>query len=143
MMRGLEARLRVLEEHGVSEVGAPLAPRSVPAVNDVIRQILGGRITRATSLNEPPPGEEARMLLSAHRGLSSGGGEVNALVVAAAEHNLDKLVAAHADERHLFVWIVEDEAELEMFSLPPPAAAPNLPEGIDVVWAATHGHAEG
>jgi hypothetical protein len=60
-----------------------------------------------------------------HRGSS----EVNTLIAEAAEATVEKLVPADADERHLFVWIAEDAAELEMFALLPLASAPALPDG--------------
>ncbi len=139
MMRGLEANLRILEEHGVTGVGTFSSAQGADtsdAVAEATRQILGGRITGAGSLGAPAPGESARMLLSSHRGFTAGGHEVNAVVADAAEANVKKLLAADADERHLFVWIDEDAAELEIGTQPPPAAVPTLAGGIDVVWAA-------
>lgn len=145
MMRGLEAHLKVLEDHEVTEVGrfTPPRPDAPRAVVEATSQILAGRITTALSSAAPPPGESARMLLTPHRGLSAGGGEVNARVVEAAEANVEKLLAAGADKRHLFIWVDEDAAELEMFSQPPPSSTPSLPDGIDVVWTATRAKAAG
>jgi hypothetical protein len=145
MVRGLEAHLKVLEEHGVAQVGTavPAQDDAPSAVSEATRQILSGRITSASSLGQPAPGECARMLLSGHRGLSPSAEQVNHLVVRAAEDNVEKLRAAGADERHLFVWIDEDEAELAMFTQLPPTSAPALPDVIDVVWAATRGKVPG
>jgi hypothetical protein len=142
LMRGLEAQLKVLEEHGVAEVStlSHAQRHDAPsAVIDATRQILVGRITSARRWGASAPGESARMLLVPHRGLSAGGGQVNALVADAAEANVEKLLAANADERHLFVWIDEDAGELEMFAQLPPPSEPSLPDGIDAVWAATRG----
>jgi hypothetical protein len=145
-MRGLESLLKILEEHGVTEVDdSSVAPgRDVTgAAAEATSEILARGITGARSLGPHAPGETAEMLLSSHRGLSSGEGRVNALVAEAAAVNVEKRVASDADERHLFVWIDQDEAELEMFTLPPAPYTPSLPDGIDVVWAATRGKAPG
>ena len=56
------------------------------------------------------------------------------------EANVAKLRAAAAHKRHLFVWMNEDATELEMFAQSPPDSAPSLPDGVDVVWAATRGN---
>jgi hypothetical protein len=63
------------------------------------------------------------------------------LVAERAEAKVNKLLAAQADERHLFVWIDSSHAgaDLAMPTLPPPAAPPRLPGGFDVVWAAAPG----
>jgi hypothetical protein len=61
------------------------------------------------------------------------------LVADCAEAKAEKLRAAAGDERHLFVWMRPSlsDAELAMATLPPPAEAPALPDGIDAVWVAT------
>ncbi len=133
MLKGLEAHLKVLEEHGVTEVSkySPASGRRSSAVTEATSQILAGRITAARSWNRPAPGTPARMLLTPHRGFISDAEQVNPLVARAAEDNAKKLRAADADERHLFVWIDEDKAELAMFTQGPPPTVPDLPAGID------------
>jgi hypothetical protein len=82
---------------------------------------------------------EPRLFFIGHGGLAADPDEVNRLVErhAHASDNLKKLDAADADERHLFVWITgsHPQAELAMHACGPPASAPVLPEGVDVVWA--------
>jgi hypothetical protein len=53
-----------------------------------------------------------------------------------AGHNIAKLLAADADERHLFLWInaSQADAELAMHTGPPPQTPPPLPAGVDVLW---------
>jgi hypothetical protein len=133
----------VLEQHGVREMFQG-AHGSVPAaVTDARERIRARGITSAVALNPPEPGEPARLLLRAHRGFSARAGQVNGIVLACAESNADKLRKADAQERHLLVWVDASGPELAMFTQPPPSHAPELPEGIDVVWAATRGKRPG
>jgi hypothetical protein len=56
-------------------------------------------------------------------------------VEAAAQDNLDKLLAAPGDERHLFVWVdpTDAGAHVAMATYVRPAP-PRVPAGIDTVW---------
>jgi hypothetical protein len=144
MLKGLEGHLKVLEDHGVTEV-SEYSPATGPvprAVAEATRQILGGRINTVRSL-ALPPGETAQLMLTSHWGFISDAEQVNPLVEQAARDNVEKLCTADADDRHLFVWVDEDKAELAMFTQGPPVSTPALPEGIDVVWAATRPTVDG
>lgn len=148
LMGGVEPHLKVLEEHGITEVGRVFSTawRSAGhAVAEATQQILMLGAILARSMNPPRTGEAAQLLLSGHGPAGSDPGQVNKLVAERAKAKVKKLLAASADERHLFVWIDSShaDAELAMFSLPPPASAPSLPDGIDAVWAATIGKVPG
>jgi hypothetical protein len=63
---------------------------------------------------------------------------VHSAVEREALNNSEKLTAAEANERHLFLWVDDTDPtsveELTNFRLP--KANPELPVGIDVVWVA-------
>ena len=107
-----------------------------PAVVEAVRRLvrLGVDRGRVWAVEGEP-----RLFFIGHGGLRADSEEVNRLVEfhAHAGDNLRKLAAADADERHLFVWITgsHPQAELAMYAMGPPETPPNLPEGLDVVWA--------
>jgi hypothetical protein len=70
--------------------------------------------------------------------------EVVARCADAKRKQLSSDAARAADERHVFVWIEQSTALMEMIDLPgPPAEAPEVPPEIDVLWAAAPDHAGG
>lgn len=64
------------------------------------------------------------------------GRSVNEAVAKAAVDNLDKLLQAEADERHLFLWVdaTDNASNVAMATFSVPTDVPSLPDGIDVVW---------
>jgi hypothetical protein len=84
-------------------------------------------------------GGDPALWFAGHGGGTASPDRVNVLVRHEALENCAKLLAARADERHLFVWIVDVEygGELAMQAGVLPSVTPELPPGIDVVWAAS------
>lgn len=68
-------------------------------------------------------------------GVSSDPSLLNDLVVDRANKKVEKLRAADATERHLFIWMdsTYPSAELAFATLAPPPA-PSIPRDIDEVW---------
>ncbi len=142
LMKGVVAHLEVLEQQDVEQVGGALTPGKVPdgapqAVVDAARGVFALGADRATRRGPPEDDEAALVMASVHSGGVSDFDQLNVLVAACAEAKVDKLIATGADERHLFVWMHDDDAALAMETLPPPVVSPMLPEGVDVVWVAT------
>lgn len=128
--------LAVLEQHGMSEVDRQLYPGQAPAaVVDASTNLvlLGVSRARVWDVDGPP-----QLFFIGHGGVSADADAVNRLAVEHAAKNADKLLAAQADERHIFIWMdsSQPDAELAMHTGPPPDAAPVLPDGVDVVWVA-------
>jgi hypothetical protein len=137
--------LEVLEKHGVDQIGVPRKRQPPPGVDqeaaDAAMEVFRLRVSRATRLGAPKPGETASVFVSLSGGPSSNFDMLNALVEKCAHSKVHKLRAAAGDERHLLVWMrgSVSDAELAMAALPPPPTAADLPDGIDVVWVATFG----
>ena len=95
--------------------------------------LLGVSRARVWDVDGPP-----QLFFIGHGGVSADADAVNRLAVEHAAKNADKLLAAQADERHIFIWMdsSQPDAELAMHTGPPPDAAPVLPDGVDVVWVA-------
>jgi hypothetical protein len=129
-------QLEVFERHGVAEARDRSLDR-VPELRQAVDAMFKLGVDRATRLDPPDPGDTAVLLFSLHGGLGSDFGKLNDFIARCATANEKKLARADGDERHLFVWVYEDTAELTMATLPPPSEVPSLPETIDVVWAAT------
>lgn len=137
--------LEVLERHGVEQIGGGAQRQPPPDIDqeaaDAAKEVFRLRVFRATQLGPPKPGEAASVFASLSGGASSNFDALNELVAECARRKAPKLLAAAGDERHLFVWMrgSVSDAELAIATLPPPPTAPELPDGIDVVWAATGG----
>lgn len=142
LMTGLEPHLRALERHKVTQVSGPLGapPAASGELGDAIAAIFDLHASRVTLMREVPEGDAA-LVLSTHNGTVADPETVNELVAERAAVKAPKLLDAQADERHLFVWVDSShaDAELAMFAQPPPATVPEIPKGIDAVWAATGG----
>jgi hypothetical protein len=141
---GVVPHLELLEKYGVTEAGTITSVAWRRAGDDVIstfQQIAELGATHVRRWNEPAAGETPLLLFSGHRGAGGNPGQVNALVEERAGAKAAKSLASGADECHLVVWIDSSysDAELGMATMPPPESSPTLPEGIDVVWAATSG----
>lgn len=152
LMNEIVGVLEVFERNGLTEVetrhspqytkAAPGTPQEV--IEATMRQFeLGAIVTRAWGPRKSP--EAAHLYVTVHGGFGADIDKVNALVVTETEANRAKLVAAKADERHVFIWLnpSHPDAELAVHTGPPPATPPAIPAGIDVVWLATQGGAEG
>jgi hypothetical protein len=139
LMPKLPPLIAVLERHGVAHVGRFVEPPTEPEAAEAAERISKLRVHRALRLGPPEDGAEPGLFVAMTTGVGSDFDSLNALVAERAEAKRDKLAAAVADERHLFVWVRHDGAELAMATLPPPPTAPELPTCIDVAWAATGG----
>jgi hypothetical protein len=137
--------LLVLEQHGMSGVDTRVNPayhrptRGTPTeVTEAMSALFRLTVKAAHALNPRPP-SQAQVFISISQGLTADRERVNQLVVERAEPKREKLAKATAVARHLFVWMdgTQPEAELAMATLSPPASAPAIPPGIDVVWVAT------
>jgi hypothetical protein len=145
LMTGVVPHLEVLEQYDIEEVGGSRHPDrhlplgTDPAVVEAAQGMFALGADRATRLGVPEPGEAALVMASLHGGTSSNFVMLNKLVAECASAKVAKLIAAEADERHLFIWIRPSAAgaELAVATLPPPASRPVLPDDIDVVWLAT------
>jgi hypothetical protein len=93
---------------------------------------------RATRLEPPKTGETPLVMAFVRGGVSGSTAAINEAVEDCAEKKVEKLRAAQGIEKHLFIWIPQAAAgiELAMATLGTPASAPTLPQGIDVVWMA-------
>jgi len=146
LAEGVVPHLELLEKRGVTEAGTITSAAWRRAGDDVVsafQQITELGATHVRRWSEPAAGETPLLLFSGHRGAGGNPELVNALVEERARAKADKLQASGADECHLVVWIDSSysDAELGMATMTPPETSPTLPEGIDVVWAATSGTA--
>jgi hypothetical protein len=128
--------LAVYEQHGLSEITSQLYPGQAPAaVVDASTTLvrLGVSRARVWDVDGAP-----QLWFIGHGGVSSNVDAVNRLAAEHAARNAEKLLAAQADERHLFIWMDKSQAdaELAMHTGPPPDTPPVLPHGVDVVWIA-------
>ena len=128
--------LAVYEQHGLSETNGQLYPgQARAAVVDAGTTLVRLGVSRAHvwGVDGPP-----QLWFIGHGGVSADVDAVNRLAAEHAAGNADKLLAAQADERHLFIWMdaSQAEAELAMHTGPPPDSPPVLPHGVDVVWVA-------
>ena len=144
-MRQVFPLLKVLERHGLIEVGrnwfrpaeAVLSSEPIEAQAQLLA--LGTNVAHLLGPRQSP--EAGQVFLSFSDGFGSDAGQLNSLVVAAADSNRSKLAAADADERHLFVWMnpsysrAEAAASLGLLGDGPPG----LPPEIDCVWLVTQG----
>ena len=81
--------------------------------------------------------EPGQLVFYGHGGFSASAGQVNAVVEQIASRKCKKLAAAtQAWERHLWIWIRLTGPDLAMHTQPPPTTVPDLPPGVEVVWAA-------
>jgi len=142
-MRKVVPHLAVLEQRDVEQVGGPTAgtklpPGAPPEVAEAAGAIFALGADRATRLEPPKTGEAPLVMASVHGGISGSTAAINEAVEDCAEKKVEKLRAAQGIEKHLFIWIPQAAAgiELAMATLGTPASAPTLPEGIDVVWMA-------
>jgi hypothetical protein len=135
IVKASPALIAVLERHGVSEVQGQFHPGDAPTVvvhaaTELAR--LGVSHATAWAVDGPP-----RLWFTGHGSIRDDIDAVNRLAAEHAAKNVKKLLVALADERHLFIWMEEDDAKLAMETGPPPSTTPTLPQGIDVVWVAT------
>jgi hypothetical protein len=149
LIAGIVPVLEVFERRGITEVETRQSPqyrRPAPGtaqevVDATLEQFkLGAILTRSWGPRQSP--DAASLLLSIHGGFSADIDKVNELAAIEAKANSAKLAAADADERHLFMWLTltHPDAELAVHTGPPPST---LPSGVDVLWLATQGGAEG
>lgn len=138
--------LAVFEQNGVTEIGSvsPVRRRTpddaYAEVTEAARRMFGLGVLLAR-LVAPKRDPLAAVLISVHGSAVGNAQEINRLVEAAATSNSEKLAAASADERHLFVWIHPStpNAELAMYTGSVPPAPPAVPDVIDACWASTWG----
>jgi hypothetical protein len=145
LVRQVLPLLRILEQHGITEVGrtwfrpAETALSSEPIEAQAALLVLGTNVAHLLGPRRSP--EAGQVFLSFSDGFGSDAGQLNSLVVAAAESNRSKLVEADADERHLFVWMNPSYSRAEAAaSLGHLGDGPlGLPPEIDRVWLSTQG----
>jgi hypothetical protein len=140
LMRKVVPHLAVLEQHDVEQVGGgtKLPPGAPPEVAEAAGAIFALGADRATRLEPPKTGEAPLVMASVHGGISGSTAAINEAVEDCAKKKVEKLRAAQGIEKHLFIWIPQAAAgiELAMATLGTLASAPTLPEGVDVVWMA-------
>lgn len=142
VMAGMMPILALFERNDESTVEVRYSPRyrtKPPEVSNHVHDAmiemfdLGVEVARVWS--SPDPGEDGQIYPTISAGVSSDSAKINALVVERAEKKVDKLRAATADERHLFVWMDHSHADAELaFATLGPPSAPAIPAGVDVVW---------
>jgi hypothetical protein len=143
----IEKVLAVFERHDVKEVGAvglSTPPRWHGAPQDVIDAttemfVLGVTLARMHRPAKIPGG--ALVLPSIHGGHGADADDLIGLAERDGKSNAEKLQNAEADERHLWIWVdgTTPDAELAMHLGHMPSGPPELPTGVDVVWAAMLG----
>jgi len=142
VMSGMIPILELFERRGEISVEVRSSPRywlRPPGVagemHDAMIQMFDLRVKAARRWSTPEPGQPGAIYPSISAGMGSDPQKLNELVAERAENKVNKLRAASADERHLFMWIdsSHEDAELAFATLPPPPP-PNIPFGIDVVW---------
>lgn len=136
------SRLEVLEANGIDafDHSPPLAtwPNEAKAALANLRGL--GVMTGASEAGGDDGG---RIFLGVvGTGIWSHSSDLNDALHPAIEHNIDKLRAAAADERHLFVWLTwtshESQAALlylQNLGQLPESDPDLLPQGLDVLWA--------
>jgi hypothetical protein len=132
----------MLERTGETAVEVRYDPRYQPRpaersdeMHDAMVKMFDLGVYAARLWSEPEEVRPGQLIPSISQGVSSDPGQINELVVERAEKKVDKLRAAEADERHLFVWMDSSHAEAELaFATLAPPPAPTIPKGIDVVW---------
>ena len=142
-MPTIASALAALESYGISQLEwhtldpwALLPDSTPPDVREAIVKLRSAGVTSARSTGQKPD-EVARLYFGTHGGATGNPDQLNELVVERADVKCEKLAAAQASERHLFIWLTDSypDAELAFATLPPPAP-PSIPADIDVVWLA-------
>lgn len=135
-----------LEEYDVTVLGPDVLETStrptiepVPvAVRSAIDTLISVGVTLVRSTGRRD-GDVARLVFSTHGSAVGNPQQLNTLVAEQAHDNHEKLAAAHASERHLFVWLWDTHPDAEAaFSSSPPSAVPTIPPNIDAVWLARY-----
>jgi hypothetical protein len=137
--------LRVVEQAGRESIGGVLpAERRVPpdASQEETRSIhalFELRVDFARRWGPADADRPAELLVSCHGGASSDFVALCGHLEDQAQAKVSKLIAAKADQAHLFIWVLgsASDAELALSTLPPPSVPPQLPAGIDVLWLAS------
>jgi hypothetical protein len=152
VMDGIVPLLETFERDGLTSVETHYSLRNLSPKPGTTQEVHGAMIemfdlgvVAARTWGTPELGEEAAIWPSISSGVGSDTVKVNALVAERATPKRKKLVAAEADERHLFIWLDNShaDAELAVATLPPPSTPPAVPSGIDAVWLATVGSGPG
>jgi hypothetical protein len=130
--------LGVLEQYGRSamlEFDEWTLCNEPASVAEAARALRDLGVTSAIAFEASDPG----LWFGGHGGGMANPDRINVLVVERARAKVATLSATPADERHLFVWIVDVAlgGELAMHAGVLPSGPPELPTGIDVVWAAS------
>jgi hypothetical protein len=133
--------LALFERNGETSVDVLYSPRCWPTtgrtqeMHEAMVQMFDLRVEAVRMWTKPELGRQAAIYPTINAGFGSNPAKLNELVVKRAERKAKKLLAATADERHLFVWLdsTYEDAELAFKTLPPPPP-PTIPVGIDVVW---------
>jgi hypothetical protein len=130
--------LAILELHNGGRVGDILGSVDSERSDEEQQAIAELRRLGARSggpVHRPASGPAFVVVGTAGPGGSVDGSAVNEGVEKAAVDNIEKLLKAAGDERHLFVWVDATDpganAAMSTFALPGP---PELPDGVDSVW---------
>jgi hypothetical protein len=127
-------------KHHMLDLWAPLPDSTPPAVREAITKLVsvGVGYVRAWGRSDD---QVAHVWFMVNSGAVGDSEQLNDYVVDVAKDNAEKLAAAKASKRHLFVWVGGSRSGAEMaFSLLSPPPAPTaIPPAIDVVWLARLG----
>ncbi len=149
VMKQIVPVLLVLEQNSVTAVDTRVRPAYLRPLPDSRQDVLDA-VTKLHELGVSAArpwgarrGAQAELFLSFSAGFGSDPEKLTELVAMLADRKAEKLAAAKADERHLFVWLraTYPGAEIAMALGAVPAAPPELPEAIDVIWLAATGSA--
>jgi hypothetical protein len=146
--RSIEPILVTYEQFGVTEIGAVAMRRPTPPLGahadvvDALTRMFALGVTMARCHRPATPRGSALVLVSIHGGHGAHIDEVNALVERHVTANIDKLRLAHADERHLYVWVnaTTQEAELALHIGQTPSSPPRFPDDLDAIWIGSWGN---
>jgi len=130
---GDEVGLRTCDVIGDTSVKEGYSPAGKQAVAEL--NALGVR--NASPIDTLPGGRPYIVVGTVGLGGSTDGQTINEAVKEAGRANLDKLMRARADESHLWMWVdqTDNESYVAMCTFSVPNEGPDLPEGIDTVWA--------
>ncbi len=130
--------LAALERHSDGRFGDILSGDNRERTEEERRAIEQLRRLGARSggpVGQPAAGPALLLVGTVGPGGTVDGTAVNEAVEREAANNLEKLLAAPGDERHLFIWAdsTDPGAHVAMVSFARPGP-PLLPDGIDAVW---------
>lgn len=130
----------MLEQAGINYFGLPHPMPTNPAAANAVEALAELRVRAGGSVGPPPHQDIAPLILVGTSGPTgiADPDHINTAVVRAIRDNIEKLMNALVDERHLFLWV--DSTDMECFAPLSfgtlPTTQPTMAAGVDKVWVA-------